>query len=218
MVIIFDLDDTLYDESDYVRGGIEAVADFGRVTYGWDPNTSLQVMMEVLAKQGRGKIFDTWLRLGGRYSKAAVTACVQVYRRHTPKIRLYSEAERLLSNFSDVPVYLVTDGNKLVQHRKVQALGLAERFKGIYITHRYGRRNAKPSTYCFDLIRKREVCDWNDMVHVGDNPEKDFVALNPLGVTTIRALTGGHRNAKAKPGYDASYRVPNLTVVPELIR
>lgn len=217
MVIIFDLDDTLYDESEYVRGGLASVAEYGRCTYGWDESASMRDMMGILANQGRGRVFDSWLRLGGRYSKSAVNACVQVYRRHTPNICLYGEAESLLSNLVGMPVYLVTDGNKLVQARKVDALKLEERLRGIYITHQYGRRNAKPSTYCFELIRKREKCDWSDIVYIGDNPDKDFVALNPLGVTTVRVLTGGHKDIKAKPGYEASHRVPNLSFVPEFI-
>jgi len=210
MVIIFDLDDTLYNEIDYVRGGLAAVARHGEGAFGWDRQESFRMMIEILEKRGRGKIFDHWLSAGNRYSKRAVSACVRVYRRHTPAIRLYREAEMVLTSFEDVPLYVVTDGNKIVQARKIDALGLAERFCRVYVTHRYGIRNAKPSTYCFELIRNRERCKWRDMVHVGDNPAKDFVSLNPLGVTTVRVLTGGYQSVKAKPGTSSQADESNI--------
>lgn len=80
----------------------------------------------------------------------------------------------------------------------------------VYITHQYGLRYSKPAIYCFELIRAREGCEWNDLVYVGDNPAKDFVNLTPLGVHTIRVLTGEHNKAVARPGYEASYVIDNL--------
>ena len=83
-------------------------------------------------------------------------------------------------------------------------------FAKVYITHRYGVRYAKPSIHCFDLIRARERCDWADLVYVGDNPSKDFVNLTPLGVRTVRVLTGEYRHVVARPKYDATHQIENL--------
>ena len=80
------------------------------------------------------------------------------------------------------PLYLVTDGHKIAQARKVAALGIHCRFRKVYLTHRYGLRHAKPSIRCFERIRERERCRWDQMVHVADNPAKDFVNLTRLGL------------------------------------
>jgi putative hydrolase of the HAD superfamily len=217
MIIIFDLDDTLYDERTYVESGLLAVAKFGEEKYGWDSSTSFHFMIDTLDNEGRGEIFNRWLEIHGKLTKKAVHECVRIYRHHTPFIELGREAQSLLLTLSKYPLYLVTDGHKVVQKKKIDALDISDYFQAVFITHRYGIRNAKPSTYCFDLIRKREACDWSDMVYIGDNPEKDFVNLNLKGANTVRVLTGLHSCVKAKHGYDAIHTIPDLHSFPELL-
>ena len=80
----------------------------------------------------------------------------------------------------------------------------------------FGVKHAKPSTYCFEKIRQAEQCQWYEMVYIGDNPAKDFVNLNKLGMPTVRVLTGVHKNALAKPGFDAKFTIQNLNELPAL--
>ena len=49
------------------------------------------------------------------------------------------------------------------------------------------------------------------MVYVADDPNKDFVNLNPLGVKTVRVLTGRFKSQKAKKSYDAKFQIDNLS-------
>ena len=107
-------------------------------------------------------------------------------------------------------LYLVTDGNKIVQKNKVEALGIKNIFKKIFITHRFGLKNAKPSLYCFEIIKKIEECTWSDMIYIGDNPHKDFVNLNKVGAETARILNGSFKKYKAKRGYDAKKTYKNI--------
>jgi len=216
MILIFDLDDTLYDERTYVNSGLKAVAKYGQAMFGWDAADSYKYMQEVLEREGRGEIFDLWLASNGKISRSLVTECVKVYRHHTPTLQLSLQEKNLLVKLSSkYPLYLVTDGHKVVQQKKIEALDISRFFRKGMITHRYGIHNAKPSIYCFDLIRKMEKCEWKDMVYVGDNPSKDFVNLNPLGVTTVRVKTGTHSKVKAKPGYDAKISIENMGFLPE---
>jgi putative hydrolase of the HAD superfamily len=218
MVLIFDLDDTLYDEMTFVSSGLRAVAHYGKESFDWDAEESHSFMLTCLKKHGRGKVFDEWLRYHGRYSAARVRACVSVYRHHQPEISLFPSAQRLLTLYkTKCPIYLVTDGNKDVQKKKIQALKLESTFNRSFITHRFGIRNAKPSLYCFDLIRRAERCSWSSICYVGDNPVKDFVNLNLVGALTVRVLTGSHASVVASPGYDACATIPNLLGLPDVI-
>lgn len=210
MVIIFDLDDTLYDERDYVLSGLRAVATFGENQFRRDAEASLRFMTEVLDRNGRGAIFDRWLTSFGKLSKGVVGECVRIYRHHTPSIHLYDEAKKLLPRLARYPLYLLTDGHKVTQQKKVDTLDIGHTFRHVYITHRYGIRHAKPSTYCFERIRDRENCDWQQMMYVGDDPSKDFVNLNRLSVHTVRVLTGRHREMRARAGYDARHTINGL--------
>lgn len=218
MVLIFDLDDTLYDEMSFVRSGLRAVAQYGFEAFGWPADESFYLMNDILVREGRGRVFDLWLTAHGRTSKTLVAKCVHIYRHHTPDLQLFPVAQTLLASYRGRhPLYLVTDGHKIVQRNKVEALGLWPSFQRVLITHRFGIQHAKPSTHCFELIRRAERCRWDEMVYVGDNPAKDFVNLNPLGVLTIRVLTGGHRDIAAKPSHDATMTIPDLTALPEAL-
>jgi putative hydrolase of the HAD superfamily len=218
MILIFDLDDTLYDEMTFVRSGLRAVAHYGKESFAWDAEESQSFMLTHLQKHGRGKVFDEWLRSHGSYSAARVAACVSVYRHHRPEISLFPSAERMLTLYQGkCPMYLVTDGHKMVQKKKIEALKLEWAFKHCFITHRYGIRHAKPSLYCFDLIRRAERCSWSSICYVGDNPAKDFVNLNLVGALTVRTSTGSHASVVAPFGYDASATIPNLLDLPDVL-
>lgn len=211
MVLIFDLDDTLFDERTYVVSGLRAVAAFGEGEFGWNADASFHFMVEYLDHNGRGAVFDNWLKAFGKFSKGLTKKCVSIYRHHIPDLSLFDSAKALLPRLKAYPLYIVTDGHKVVQEKKISALGIQGFFRHVFITHRYGLKNAKPSTHCFELIKRRECCSWKEMMYLGDNPAKDFVNLNRLGIKTIRVLTGVHRNAMAPDGYDAQFTIPDLT-------
>ncbi|GAA0551591.1 putative hydrolase of the HAD superfamily [Rhizomicrobium palustre] len=218
LVLIFDLDDTLYDERTYVESGFRAVAAEAERRFGWEAKASFRMLRKLLDENGRGAIFNTWLESHGKLSKAEVKRALAVYRAHTPEIHLNAPAKKLLPKLArNHPLYLITDGNKLVQQKKIDALGLAPLFRKTYVTHCYGVAHAKPSPRCFELIRAREKCAWSDMVYVGDNPAKDFLPLNRLGGHTIRVLTGCHAKAIARPGYEAQHVIASLEELPDVL-
>jgi putative hydrolase of the HAD superfamily len=216
MILIFDLDDTLYPERTYVESGFHAVARWGEARFGWPAQESFERMRALFDHHGRGRVFDLWLKAqGARPTRSRVDAAVRVYRHHDPDIQLPEPHGALLERLTGLqPLYLVTDGHKVVQEKKIAALGIAPLFTGIYITHRYGRAAAKPSPRCFELIRRRAKADWADMVYVGDDPAKDFVTLNRLGMPTIRVLTGQHAYDAAVPEFDAAHKIEQLTELP----
>lgn len=218
MILAFDLDDTLYSELTYVHSGLLAVASFLSDQYGLSKATSYKQLLTILQCDGRGKIFDTYLDSLGLSSIQLVKRCLAVYRGHTPDISLYKETQSVLKSLSEFPHYLVTDGNKDVQYRKVCALGIESWFRRVFITHRFGVNHAKPSIYCFEKIRSAERVDWSDVVYVGDNPHKDFVNLNKVGAITIRVRTGGFGLMEAKPGFDARYSIEHIKDLPALLR
>tara|TARA_B100000886_G_scaffold335824_1_gene293559 strand:+ start:63844 stop:64527 length:684 start_codon:yes stop_codon:yes gene_type:complete len=217
MILIFDLDDTLYEEITFVISGFKEVAKFMNFEHQINENKSIKLMKNSLKRNGRGKIFDDLLEANNLYSKKMLKKCISIYRTHKPNINLSKSAELILSNWKN-KIYLVTDGNKLVQANKIKALKINQFFKKIYITHNYGLNKAKPSPYCFDLIRKEEKCRWEDLIYVGDNPAKDFVSLNLLGSVTIRVLTGSYSKKEANKGYDATYSINNLNKLETLIK
>jgi putative hydrolase of the HAD superfamily len=214
-VLVFDLDDTLYPELTYVHSGFGAVATMLAARFGLSAPTLTAEMIAVEAALGRGRVFDEVLRTHGLYTPAAVRACLLAYRQHLPQLQLYPDAERCLQRFAPWPLYLVTDGHKGVQARKVAALGLSGRVRHAYITNRYGSHRAKPSPYCFEQICSREKVMPGQVLYVGDNPTKDFVGIRPLGFRTARILRGNYAHLPAPRTHAADRDIHSLDELTE---
>ena len=209
-VLVFDLDDTLYPELSYVHSGFRAVATFLSPLLGLPAETLAAGMIAEEAAQGRGQVFDNVLRQHGRWSKALVAACLRTYRQHRPELTLYPDAERCLARFANWPLYIVTDGHKEVQARKVTALHLTGRVRHAYLTNRYGRHRAKPDPHVFQLICQREGVTPNGVTYVGDNVRKDFVGIKPLGFRTVRILRGNYAHLAADSAHEADRSIHSL--------
>lgn len=214
-VLVFDLDDTLYPELSYVHSGFRAVAAFLCPLLGVPAETLAAGMIAEEAIQGRGQVFDNVLRQHARWSKTLVAACLRTYRQHRPELKLYPDAERCLGRFAGWPLYIVTDGHKEVQARKVAALHLAGRVRHAYLTNRYGRHRAKPDPHVFDLICRREGVPPSAVTYVGDNVRKDFVGIKPLGFQTVRILRGNYAHLEADVAHEAHCRVHSLDELTE---
>ena len=214
MVLVFDLDDTLYEELTFVKSGFRAVAVYLNEHYSIPLQTGFEFMLGKLST-GRGRIFDDLLLHHGIFKKELVRKCVSIYRLHQPEIELYPEADACLERFRNYPLYIITDGNKVVQNNKIKALGLDKRVKFAYITHRYGIKNAKPSPYCFFKICEREKVTPKEVVYIADNPYKDFLGIKPLGFKTVRVLTGPYREVKISEQYKATISITSLAELTE---
>jgi putative hydrolase of the HAD superfamily len=210
MVIVFDLDDTLYDELSYVRSGFRAVANSLANSHHLNADSIFNFAWDVLAAKGRGAVFDETLAHFGLFSRHHVMQCLSVYRGHRPDIVLFPEAVQALARFAQHPLYLVTDGNKLVQYRKIQALGIASRFRKLFITRRFGIHCEKPSTYCFERIAEIEQVPFPQIVCVGDNPRKDFVGTKALGCATVRVRSGQYQDLDYGPAHEAALVIDSL--------
>jgi putative hydrolase of the HAD superfamily len=211
MIVVFDLDDTLYPELSYVHSGFRAVAQAATTRFGGDPNQAYELLEESLRANGRGRQFDDLARSLGVPTRKAVRWMVRTYRHHEPAIVLPELADEVLRVCSSGPLYLVTDGHKVTQSNKVTALGLWERFGHCYLTNRYGVVHQKPSPHVFELILKRERESAPNAVYVGDNPHKDFRGVRPLGFRTIRVLQGSYRHAIVPPELDAECTISDLS-------
>jgi putative hydrolase of the HAD superfamily len=209
MILIFDLDDTLYREETYAISGFEAVAKFVSAAYGVPFNEAFDIMQSKLRSGERDQAFQA-LTTRFNLPRSTVKKCLSVYRSHKPNIFLDNSAAQILNYYSNINKYLVTDGNKLVQRRKVDSLELQRVFKYCFVTHSFGLKAAKTSIICFEKIRKKESVEWTVLVYIGDDPKKDFVNLKPLGVKTIRVLTGRYSDLTVSTSFDAEFRISSL--------
>ena len=171
--IIFDLDDTLYYEIDYVKSGFMAIAkDFG--------DESIAIKLMSLFEQDKKNVYQ---RYG--FSKEDCDKCIKIYRSHKPEISLSNETKETISDLKarGYKLGIITDGRPEGQWNKIYALGLEKMVDQIIVTDELGGVEfRKPNPKAFELMQELLDVEFCEMMYVGDNPAKDFIAPKNLGM------------------------------------
>ena len=213
MILIFDLDDTLYPEISYVKSGLREVSIFLSKDFGLNKEITYRDMCKFLNIHGRGKIFDSILQKNKIFTIKNVKKSISIYRNHVPKISLYRDAEHCIERFKNSKKYIITDGNIIVQRNKIKSLRLHKNFVKIIPTYQYGLSFSKPSLACFNMILEAEQVKPEGMVYIGDNPHKDFINLKKIGIKTIRINRGAFKDIKLDDEHEADYNFKNLNSI-----
>jgi putative hydrolase of the HAD superfamily len=192
--IVFDLDDTLYSEEDFVLSGFRAVANWAAVNLGISQDRGYTTLANLYYQGVRNNTFNQWLalhELDGDKQQAAqpelITNLLDIYRQHAPTISPFPDAIDLLKTLAQsYKIGLVSDGYLEVQQRKWSVLGLDTFFDAVVFSDKLGRENWKPSTAPFKLVLEQLHISPELSVYIGDNPRKDFFGARQLGMYTIQ--------------------------------
>lgn len=186
--VLFDLDNTLYPESEFIKSGFKATSRFLSLRYAVCEEAAFSRMLEILQRDGRGKVFDRLLEDLGLYSETRVKMLTCIYRAHAPEVRLYDDVLPNLENLRHhgFRLGLITDGHAFVQHSKIAALGLEGVFDIIVYTDLVGRQCWKPSTIPYEICLEQLDVPPSESAYVGDDVSKDFIAPNALGMISIK--------------------------------
>jgi putative hydrolase of the HAD superfamily len=220
--VIFDLDDTLYDEIDYCRSGFAAAAEFlaNRLNKS-SAGQIFNILWKEFTSGNHTKTFNSALEaLNISYDDNLIDDIVDVYRSHIPKIMLPQDSRQILDRLK--PKYtlgLLTDGFLPAQKLKVQALGIAEYFKCIIYTEELGRDCWKPSPAGFNKVMDILKTTPENTVYIADNEKKDFIAPNQLGILTIRLIRPRrlHKETTEDSNAHAKYVIRQLHQLPGLL-
>lgn len=185
---VFDLDDTLFLERDYVRSGFTAVGNWARENLGLEGLTAQALS---LFEQGsRCTIFDAALaKLGYPATPELIQKMVTIYRGHEPSIALLPDARRCLERLraGGIRLGLITDGCLESQQNKISALGLRPIMHLVICTAALGGPQfSKPHPLAFELMEREWQRPGPHFLYVGDNPAKDFTAPSQRGWHTVR--------------------------------
>lgn len=212
-VIVFDLDDTLYPERDYMMSGFRAIVVSVQPTGGQTPEALVERMAGAFDRGANAldELADC-LGLSGEVREAAIREWVVLYRRHTPTLKLAEETEHTLSSLSarGVALGLITDGRSVAQRGKIAALGLDRYFSAdnIYISEEHGAGKESMEPFAYMVHRYPEAKGFS---YVADNPAKDFLNPNLMGWRTICLLDKGGNIHPQKADVAEEYR-PQLTI------
>ncbi len=212
MITVFDIDDTLYLEREYVRSGFRAVAHWAREEFGV---AGLAERCRQLFIDGhRGTIFNVaFAELGMPTDQQTLNDAIHVYRHHRPEICLLPDARQLLDQLASTTSHglaVISDGPLISQQRKVEALGLSQWTTSIILTDQWGREYWKPHHRAFAEVERLFGVSPTECLYVADNPRKDFHAPLARGWQTVRIRRpGGEHHAcpllrEAPPGTEVA--------------
>lgn len=183
-VVVFDLDDTLYKEQDYLRSAYREIA--AKIA---SPDALEDVYDRMLQwwQEGRNVfrlLIDTYR------PSLTMDDLLAFYRSHMPAIRLDEATRTLLDHLHRQAVLgLITDGRRITQWHKIEVLGLTAYMapEDILVSEETGFEKPSEEPYRHFMTRYPS----RTYYYIGDNPAKDFVAPARLGWTTICLLDDG---------------------------
>ena len=179
--VIFDLDDTLFSEKEYVRSGFEKVANM------FPDFAGMEDALWTVFTNG-GNAIDEVLDDYGALNKENHEKCLEIYRFHKPNIHLYCGAAQMLVRLRKKGLLtgIITDGRPEGQHAKIKSLKIEHLFDNIIITDELGGvRFRKPNDKAFVLMCRKFGVRYEEAVYIGDNINKDFAAPKKLGMKSV---------------------------------
>lgn len=187
--VVFDLDDTLYPESQYVMSGFKAVAQYVESK---TAHRDQFIELKKLFDEDRTNVFDRLIIK----EKLLITKdeLHRIYINHAPSINLFEDALPFLGKLSQqkIKMGIITDGRPIQQKNKISALKIEHFFEKIIITDEIGLDFRKPHPLVFQKMKEALNVDYEEMLYVGDNPSKDFHIKSIFPIKTIQILRNGY--------------------------
>lgn len=216
--VVFDLDDTLFPERQFVLSGLKAASDWLERECG--VSGLFDEAERLFARGCRGKIFNVALQsMGLPVSESLVTHLMLVYREHTPRLTLFEDAaEALVELKGSYRLGLLTDGFAAVQRNKVAALGVTPLLDAVVYSDDLGRTAWKPSPVPYERVAHLlNVPNGPACLYVGDNPQKDFIGARHLGWRTVRIRRPGteHNDVMLDHAREADACIGNMRLLPK---
>ena len=177
--IVFDLDDTLFQEVDYLKSAYKEIA---HLVSPQDPDN---VYSEMFERYKAGENVFAWLiiQYGSGVEDLTVQKLIKLYRDHYPEITLAEDVHDFITrlNSASIPFGLITDGRSRTQRNKLKALGIKQMFADLVISEEFGSEKPDERNYLY----YQHKYQGRHLYYIGDNTGKDFIVPAKLAWTTI---------------------------------
>lgn len=218
--VVFDLDDTLISEKEYIKSGYRHIAGIIEDRFVIDKNQVFDDLMSLFKVSPLNVFNRLYDKYQIEYSKEMILDLVSEYRGHFPDIQFFDDVLPCLSELkrSGVKVGIITDGYAIAQRQKLKAIQADEYFDEIIVTDELGREYWKPHPKAFELIKEKFRVNFDEMIYVGDNPEKDFYISNTYPIKTVRIIRDGvHKDKRCLEGIEADISINYLQEINSML-
>ncbi|WNH12223.1 HAD family hydrolase [Thalassobellus suaedae] len=179
-IIAFDLDDTIYNELDYLKSAYKEIA------VSLDKENWLKLYAHMLSLyRSKKNVFD----ILSRSYKIEKEKLIEQYRVHKPIIKPFDYLIPLLIKIKKMngKIAIITDGRELTQNNKIKSLGLNKYLDLIIISEVVGTE--KPNENNFKILELKFPN--HNYIYIADNYKKDFITPNARKWTTIGLVDNG---------------------------
>ena len=191
-LFIFDLDNTIYKEEDYLFQAYIAIArKFAKEFPEYNEQYLFQILIDLQLKYGREKLFDRFL-IKINLDSSYIPICLNILRSFKPekKIEVNETVKTILSNLKNLktPVFILTNGNVMQQKNKIKNInwgGLDNYLHFVFASD----IEPKPSSAGVEYILNKSGTGKDKAVFIGDsevdqlcaeNSGIDFISINNL--------------------------------------
>ena len=185
--IVFDLDDTLYNEIDFLKSAYVAISKE------LAPDAWQAIFANLFSRyRNKSNVFEYVSQTYG----IPINQLIESYRSHQPNIKSFDGVAEVMEAIKqkEGKIGIITDGRSTTQRAKMEALGILDYIDAIVISEEIG--SEKPDEQNYRAIEKALGCTTN--YYIADNFKKDFITPNRIGWKTVGLLDKGlniHSNA-----------------------
>lgn len=212
IAVVFDLDDTLYKEIDFLKSAFSSIAHSISLQVPDDEKSICEKMLELYNSNQNAfeGILNTYK------TSLTINDLLVCYRNHKPNITLSPEVVQVLDTLTKnkIPLGLLTDGRSVQQCNKIEALKLEKYFSEIIISEEFG--SEKPCVDNYTYFEKKFGA--KNYFYIADNVKKDFITPNKLNWKTIMLMDNGlnvhkHNEINFNKEYLASYSINDFSEI-----
>lgn len=201
--LIFDLDDTLFPEVEFLKSGFREISAYVMDKSGVDVYDNM--LNVYLQKENAFK----WVL--NNY-KDQMPGCdldflLLLYRNHIPNIKLAEDTSIFLEKLRNekINMGLITDGRSNSQRNKLKALKIDYYFSDIIISEEFGSEKPNANNYLFF----EKNYPGHIFYFIGDNTSKDFIIPAQLGWKMICLKDTGNNIHKQ----DLDYLIKDINLI-----
>ncbi len=215
--VVFDLDDTLISERQYILSGFNVVSNELSNMYKLDRQEVYEKMISLFEESSKNVFNRILEHFNIKYSKDEIVNFINIYRNHKPNIEFFDDVIPTILDLRKrgIKTGIITDGYKETQRIKVEVLGCKELFDEIIITDELGREFWKPHERAYKMMAENLNVEFKEMIYVGDNITKDFITANLLGIKTIyiKRKLGVYKDVKYEEKYKATNEIKSTSEI-----
>lgn len=181
-LVIFDLDDTLYPEREYLFSAYESIAKLVADRSGSNEWVYSEYLKKSFINGGRGNLFDSFINEFNLSNLVSIQEMLLILRTNCCELTLYRKAKDLLDYLQNegVKSVIFTNGNLTQQHNKINCLKLKDSYPAVAVYYA-SEYEPKPSPVGLKAILLDFNINSKKALVIGDSTT-DYEAAKAAGI------------------------------------